>query len=170
MNSNVADVANANAAVAAPAVEQAAAQHVADQTVAAPDLGEAVTGSQTGFLDKVKEFLDPSTIMERIKSHKDILLAMALYLGAGFLVGFLLKKYFKIVLIIAIPLVALFLLAQFDMLSVVFNWTKLRETFGIQPLPALDTTLLENVWAWTKGNVALALSGAVGFFIGLRLG
>src|SRR5579872_6118166 len=78
--------------------------------------------AQPGMLDTVKEKLNVNNIMEKIKSSKDQLFEIGLYAGAGFLSGFLLKKYSSYVVVLVLLLVGLGVLNQMEVINLTVNW------------------------------------------------
>ena len=91
-----------------------------------------------------------------------------MYLGFGFLIGYVLKRFSAFVLIIVLTLLALFMLHQFEIINLSLNIDKLREFLGIGQ--ATDANILCIYWAWAKENIILLLSFFIGFLIGIRLG
>ena len=57
-----------------------------------PMMNESNT-SQSGMVDSIKNFMEPSTIANTIGVEKNTLIDACLYGAIGFLVGFLIKKY-----------------------------------------------------------------------------
>lgn len=136
------------------------------------DLSEmAPSGTQQGMLDTVKEKLNMDNIMERIKSSKDQLFEIGLYAGAGFLSGFLLKKYSSYVAVLVLLLVGLGVLQQMQVVNVVIDWNKAHEVFGINAVESVSAdSVIHTVWSWVKANMAISISYLVGLFIGLKVG
>lgn len=135
------------------------------------DLSEmAPSASQQGMLDTVKEKLNMDNIMGKIKSSKDQLFEIGLYAGAGFLSGFLLKKYSSYVAVLVLLLVGLGVLQQMQVVNVVIDWNKAHEMFGINAVPASADSIIHTIWSWVKANMAISISYLVGLFIGLKVG
>lgn len=135
------------------------------------DLSEmAPSATQQGMLDTVKEKLNMDNIMGKIKSSKDQLFEIGLYAGAGFLSGFLLKKYSSYVAVLVLLFVGLGVLQQMQVVNVVIDWNKAHEMFGINAVPASADSIIHTVWSWVKANMAISISYLVGLFIGLKVG
>ena len=120
------------------------------------------TQTAANWLTKVKSSLH----LDSLSSNK--LIEIGMYLGFGFLIGYVLKRFSAFVLIVVLTLLALFLLHQFEIVNLSLNIAKLREFLGIQQ--ATDSHLLCAYWTWAKENIILVLSFFVGFLVGIRLG
>ena len=133
-------------------------------------LGPAPAPVQTAsFLERMKHYLNPKNMMETISTSKDKIVEMGMYLGIGFLAGFLLKKYSKYIIILLLCVAALVVLQQFEILTVVFNTTKIQEVFGIKT-STMDADLFSVYWHWIKLNFSIVLSFSIGFLLGLKVG
>ncbi len=121
------------------------------------------------FLERMKHYLNPKNLMETISTSKDKIVEMGIYLGIGFLAGFLLKKYSKYIIILLLCVAALVVLQQFEILTVVFNTTKIQEVFGIKT-STMDADLFSVYWHWIKLNFSIVLSFSIGFLLGLKVG
>ena len=127
--------------------------------------------AQPGMLDTVKEKLNVNNIMEKIKSSKDQLFEIGLYAGAGFLSGFLLKKYSSYVVVLVLLLVGLGVLNQMEVINLTVNWDKANEIFGIKAVSNVSAdSLIHTIWAWIRANLTISISFLVGLFIGLKVG
>lgn len=122
------------------------------------------TTQSAGWFDKVKSSLH----LDKYQFSTNKLIEIGMYLGFGFLIGYALKRFSAVVLIIVLTIVALFLLHQFEIINIAVNPEKIREFFGIKQ--AVDENLFAVYWAWIKDNIFLVLSFIVGFLIGIRLG
>lgn len=133
----------------------------------------AQQGSQViervGLIDRIKTQLNTETIMDRLRTSKNKLIEMGIYLGAGFVVGFLLKRYAQYVVVGILCLIGLVVLQQMGVLEIVINWDKVQEVFGIQVVPN-GANVMNVYWEWIKLNFTLVLSFSVGFLLGLKVG
>jgi len=117
-----------------------------------------VKGSAEGFIEKVK-------------MSKDRLFEIGLYAGAGFLSGFLLKKYSTYVGVFVLILVGLGVMQQMEVINCTINWDKVSEVFGIQVAQTvIPDNILTTIWEWVRLNMVISVSYLVGLFIGLKLG
>ncbi len=123
-----------------------------------------------GVVNTVKEYANPQGLMEKLHMSKERAIEIALYGGIGFLFGFLFKKCSTYLFIFALCIVGLIALHQFELITVVVNWGKLYQVFGIQQVTVTEGNALTLVWEWIKANMVITLSLAVGFLGGLKLG
>jgi len=122
--------------------------------------------SSLNWFDKlVKQFN-----LEKFDISTNRLIEIGIYLGIGFVTGFLLKRCFTYVFIALLTLVGLFVLHQFDIITITMNTAKLQELFSIKQTVTVDTNLLVVYWEWIKLNIAIVLSFSIGLIIGLRVG
>jgi len=121
------------------------------------------------WLDRMKSSLNVDTMVQKLRMSKGKLIEIALYFGAGFLTGFLLRKYAQYVVVGIVFIVALAVLQQLDILSIVINWNKIYELFGMQPTTP-GTQALGSYWEWVKNNFLLIFSFSTGFLLGLKVG
>ena len=136
--------------------------------IASP-LSDMVGQSQNqSMFDKIKSFLNPKQWMETISHSRDTLIEMGMYLGIGFVVGFLLKKYSKYLLVVLLCVAGLVVLQQFEVVTVVFNTAKLQELFGIKST-TMDADIFSVYWDWIKLNFSIVLSFSIGFLLGLKV-
>jgi uncharacterized membrane protein (Fun14 family) len=125
---------------------------------------DAQAQASVGWLAKIKSSLH----LDNFQFSSNKLIEIGMYLGFGFLIGYILKRFSSFVLIIVLTLLALFLLHQFEIINLSLNIDKLREFLGIQQ--AADSNILCAYWTWAKTNIILVLSFFIGFLIGIRLG
>jgi len=130
----------------------------------------SVPAQSASFLERMKYYLNPKQLMQMISASKDKIVEMGLYLGVGFITGFLLKKYSKYVLVVLLCMAALVILQQFEVLTISFNTAKIQEVFGIRPSTTMDSDLFSVYWHWIKLNFAIVLSFSIGFLLGLKVG
>jgi hypothetical protein len=123
----------------------------------------AASTATVGWFEKVKTALG----LDKLHITTDMIIQGCLYLGAGFLVGFLLKRLSTYLLAIVLSLVFILLLTQVGWISMVINTNKIQEFFGLQASD--QTTVLVALWGWAKAHVAYVLSFGIGFFIGLKV-
>lgn len=129
-----------------------------------------VQADMQGLKEQVSSSLSPQSLLEKIKSSKDKLIEMGIYLGIGFLAGFLLKKYSKYVLTLLVFVGALVVLQQFELITIVVHGEKVQELLGIQSTTSMDANILAVYWEWVKLNFAIVLSFSIGFLVGLKVG
>lgn len=108
--------------------------------------------------------------IDKLNISTNRLIEIGMYLGIGFLTGFLLRRCAGYVFVVVLSIVGLFILHQFEVITITVNPVKMQELFGIQQTVTLDTNVLMIYWEWIKLNMALVLSFSIGLLIGLRLG
>lgn len=98
----------------------------------------------------------------------DTIIEICTYAGGGFLVGFLLKKYFRMGIILIVLLVAAgWALVEFDLITI--NWGNAQNLTHVAPSDTLGN-VLANLAFWVKAHLVIVVSGLVGFLIGHKAG
>jgi uncharacterized membrane protein (Fun14 family) len=124
----------------------------------------------TGLIESLKNAMQPEAIANKLGMDKNMLIDIGLYGAIGFIMGFLLKKYSEYFIALALLIVGIVVLQQFDYISVSINMPKIHQMLGLEPAPVVGdkygTLLLE----WIKANIAGSASLVVGFLIGLKVG
>jgi len=123
-----------------------------------------------GWFETLKEKLTIDALLQKFKLSKNKIIEIGLYLGVGFLAGFLLRRYFKYIVVIIAIIVGFVFLEKSGVIHITVDWTRFQEVFGIQISQKIDGGLLSKYWVWIKDNVVVAVSFSVGFFIGLKVG
>jgi uncharacterized membrane protein (Fun14 family) len=124
---------------------------------------------QVGWFDKLKASLNIDGIVEKIRESKGKIFEIAIYLGVGFLIGFLCKKYAQFVIVLIVFIIALVVLQQLEVIQITFDWMRLQDLLGIQST-ITGSDSISFYFEWVKVNIWLVLSFAIGFFFGLRVG
>ena len=134
--------------------------------------GDSMDSAKTelGLFDTLKQRLNPTAVMKKLNLTQEKLIDMALYLGIGFLVGFLIKKYDKFIFVAVLLIVGLILAQQAGLVSITVYWYKIQEFLGARPLEPIEGSFFSAYWEWAKANVILVASFSVGFLVGLRVG
>lgn len=133
----------------------------------------ADAGSQSGgVLQTIKEKLHLDGMLERVKSSKDRLVEIALFLGIGFIAGFLFKKYSSYVIVCILAVIGLGVLHHLGVITIMINWDRVTEVFGIQAAQQTMSAdnLIATVWEWVRLNMVISISFIVGLFVGLKVG
>lgn len=127
-----------------------------------------MNSSTQGLFEKIKHNLNPSYLKEQILHNRDILLAIIIFFGLGFLSGFFLKKFSHYC---AAFIVLLLILAGLDYSGFIImkiDWNFVQSTLGVKPLVP-QSNYVEALAEWAQANFLALVSYAIGFFIGLRL-
>lgn len=122
------------------------------------------------LVSTVKNNFSVDGIINYIVQSKDVILEMGLYGLLGFAVGYLLKRYSGFIVTLALVIVVLVVLNQFNLVTIFLNWNKLYEYLGIQPALVSTDNLIAIGAEWARTNVIVVASAAIGFLIGLRAG
>ncbi len=92
----------------------------------------------------------------------------AVYFGLCFSIGFLVKKYFKVIFICLA--ISLFVILGLDYLKMlVIDWESIKSSLGISASMDLNA-MITGFFDWIKAHLLLFISSVVGFFIGYKLG
>lgn len=117
--------------------------------------------------ESVKFRLNLDAVAAKIGLTAEQMLEIGAYLCIGFFTGFLFRKYFRflffLVLLVGLTVFGL------DYLHVApVDWAALRALFGLQQVASVDT-VFNTVVAWVRANLAIVLSGTIGFLIGYKV-
>jgi hypothetical protein len=123
---------------------------------------------ELGWFDRLKNSLQLDTIAEKLNLSKYRLLDMALFLGIGFLLGFLWKRYANYFIAMLIFVAVLIIFNQLDLVNLRINWIRLQECCGVQPAVE-DADILAMLWGWAKMNVMIIFSFIIGFCFGAKV-
>lgn len=130
----------------------------------------AVAEQPAGWLSSLTHSFNFDDFLQKFNVSTVMLLEMLVYVGAGFVAGFLFKRYFKQV---AVGLVLFFLaikgLEYAGIGALSLNWVRIREIFGFEQGATLETIIKAQL-AWMQGHVRQTISVAVGFLIGVKVG
>lgn len=131
------------------------------------------TVAQPGLLDTAAKKLGLDGFMQKLNISKPMLIEIGLYLGLGFVVGFLLKRFSKLFLVLVLTLLFLWFLQHMGIMLFVVNWQRVQELVLGQPSLSIMSSqpdLGSMAWNWVTTHVAAVISFSVGFFAGIRLG
>lgn len=136
---------------------------------AATALPESITTTSTSLIDSLKNAMQPEAIANKLGIDKNMLIDISLFGAIGFIVGFLLKKYSEYFISMALLVIGIVVLQQFDYLAFSLNMPKIHQMLGLESTAAVGgygMLLVE----WIKSNVAGFISLTIGFLIGLKVG
>lgn len=133
-------------------------------------VGKQMTDQAVGLVDRVKVWFNGLGILQRLQDHKQLLIDAGIYLGIGFVIGLVIKRYLKYILLVVLFMVALTILEQFNIINIGINWPKIQELFNIQHTVSFDDAVLSTYKAWLQDNVWMVLSASLGFLAGLKVG
>jgi uncharacterized membrane protein (Fun14 family) len=121
-----------------------------------------------GWFGTIKE--KSASLFDKIRDSKESIIDVALYAGLGFLLGYLVKRFSSYLIMIAIFIVIIVALQQFEVIFVAVNWAKIQSALGMQPVATADASFLSSCWEWMKANVLISVSFIIGFLLGLKFG
>jgi uncharacterized membrane protein (Fun14 family) len=120
------------------------------------------------FIDTQAESLQAESFVERLKENKALIITIAISFGGGVLFGWLLKQYFKYVMIAIAIVIGVLVLSYYGVLTVIVDWDKIHSMMGLNSITP-DSSLWATLMQWVKEHVAMSVSFAVGVLVGLRL-
>jgi len=123
-----------------------------------------------GILETIKSSVQPEAVANKFGIDKNLLIDVGVYGAIGFIIGFLLKKYSEYFISLALLLIAIVVLQQFDYISLSFNAAKIHDALGLQGMPMSADACGSLFWEWVKSHVISSSSLLVGFLIGLKVG
>lgn len=123
---------------------------------------------QEGLIDTIKDFFNPTKLVEKLDLTKPKMIAMGIYFCVGLALGFLMKKYANFLIAAAITVGCVVLLHYVGFLDIAVHTDRIQALFGIQ-LPSLQGDLSYHAWEWVKQNVAVVVCFVVGFLIGMKV-
>lgn len=120
------------------------------------------------FVDRTKAFLNPENIGQKLRDSKDTIIYMILYGMAGFLVGYLFKRYVTVIIIFGLGCAFVVALSYLGLLNMAIDWSKVYSVLGIQQSDVSTDTMFGALFGWVRANTAISVALALGFFFGLR--
>lgn len=140
------------------------AEHLTDS------VGQEMTHQAATIIDRIKDWFAHLNILPRLYEHKQLFIELGIYLSGGFVLGLIIKRYLKYILLLVLFIVTLVILEQFNLISVSVEWSKIQELLNIKQGLSFDEGMFNTYIAWIKANVWIVLAASVGFLAGLRLG
>ena len=129
------------------------------------------TLQQQGILETVKDKVNVAALVEKMHDSQGLILNGFLFVGIGFLCGYLIKRYINAVITLILVLTALFVLQQFEIITVTIHWQMIYESLGIaQIMKLVDDNVAPFVFELAKANVLLVVTWVIGFLVGIKIG
>jgi len=122
---------------------------------------------QSGWLDSLKQRLNTSSFSQKIHQNKHFLVELAIYFGAGFLIGFFFRRFAKVAVFAALAFIIMYVLQQMNVMVIAINWNSVEQFLGIQ-FTQPNADFLSMLWEWVRTHIWLTLSGILGFYLGLK--
>lgn len=120
----------------------------------------------TDFLTHIKNFF--TQIIDKLKNSNYMVIDLVIAFGFGFLVGFLVKKFSQLMLLLTLFIIGLIILQQFDLISVSCNVSQVQSILGVKHVPT-SVEFLPLCWTWIKIHAAVSISFVIGIILGLNL-
>jgi len=125
----------------------------------------------SGFVESAKNFwntFDLKKWAEDIGGSSAEAIQAAVYFGLSFAVGYLFKKYFKLVFICLIFSVFLIKALEYGKFLTI-DWVAIKAMFGVGE--ATDFNVVFNgYFDWIKDHLLFFIASVVGFLVGYKLG
>lgn len=124
-------------------------------------------GNKTGvFLEALR--LKIAHMLETLELTPNKIIEICSYIGVGLFVGFLLKKYFRLVLFFVLFFAGLvWALSEFNL--VVINWDCAQNLAHVTPNDTVGS-LLTSTAHWVRQNLVIVVSSFFGFIVGYKIG
>lgn len=129
----------------------------------------------TTLMDHIKNFwntFDLKALSEKIGGSSAQAVEAVIYFGISFGIGFLFKKFFRVIFIsLIVTGLLVFILSYNNMLTI--DWNAIKAFGGFTPeadFHVIVKSLGGQLVDWIKVNVIAAVAAAVGFLLGYMLG
>jgi hypothetical protein len=131
----------------------------------------AVNQSVSNALETAKKFvagIDLKKWAEQIGGSAAEAIEAAVYFSLCLGVGFLFRKYFKI-LFASLVVAGFFVLGLEYLKFITIDWMSIKATLGISA--GMDASaMVQHFFDWIKAHLLLFIASVVGFLIGYKLG
>jgi uncharacterized membrane protein (Fun14 family) len=118
--------------------------------------------------ENVRSFFRVDELAKRFDMSNQKLLYAAYFFMIALLIGFLIRRHIRDILLCSLAVAAALILLQgFDLISI--DWFYIRTLTGIDPQTTLGG-LFSQFIVLIKSNVVATLAIVVGFFIGYKIG
>ena len=129
---------------------------------------EPTASEHISWFDKLKNSLHVEKLIEKLNLSRYRLLDIGLFLGIGFLIGFVWKRYANYFIAGLLFIAVIFVLHQLEILYVHINWIKIQECCGVVPVVE-NADIFAMVWNWAKLNIVIIFSFFIGFCFGAKV-
>lgn len=128
--------------------------------------GNVSDSAGMSWLDQLKQRFD--NYLNSLDLNTDRIIELCTIMGIGFFVGFLFKKYSRLVLAaLIIFILGVLALEKFNLLAV--QWINVKSLLGVQTNTSVGT-LFDSYIVWLKAHLLSVISGFIGFLVGYRVG
>lgn len=122
------------------------------------------SSAQTSWLEKMQEKV--TAVFNSFDFSLNSLIKLSLYFAVAFFVGFILKKFGKLLFFLLISCVLLFVVLHYLGIAT-FNGAQLQAYLHIQPTETLDQ-IIQGYYLWIKNNLVVSISVALGCIVGYK--
>lgn len=131
---------------------------------------EKEAGFLQGIVEKTKEFFAQFDIEGWYDYMRSSPLGIAImsFVG-GFAVGFLFKKYFKLLFFCLLVTGGILLFLHYNKI-ITLDWQAFQNIIGVDAETMKVETVFQASWQWIKQNALVAFFAFVGFLFGYKLG
>lgn len=129
---------------------------------------DVASTQQEGLMESMRQYLNPTKVMEKFDLSKQRIIEVGIYFGVGFAIGFLMKKYANFLIAAVITVGCVVALHYVGLLDITFHMDRVNAWFGIT-MPSVQGDLFYHLWEWVKSNVILVVSFVIGFLIGIKV-
>jgi uncharacterized membrane protein (Fun14 family) len=127
----------------------------------------AVAVGVKGWMQSISSALRIDWLEKKMHLSRGSLIEFIICFAFGILIGYLTKRYAKLILAAVCFVAILVVLQHFNFISIGINWGKLQ---GLSASPVSEPAGLFSVlWDWVKMHVGVVLSFAIGFLAGFRI-
>ena len=131
----------------------------------------AMPESVTNAVESGKKMLggfDLRKWAEQVGGNSAEAIEAAIYFGLYFGIGFLCKKYFKLLLVCGV-FAAFSILALEYLKFLTLDWASIKSSLGISA--GMDfNAIITHCFDWIKAHMLLFIASTVGFLVGYKLG
>ncbi len=126
-----------------------------------------------GFFGQMGNFLGALQVklvnlMQKLELTPDNIIETCSYLGVGFFIGFVIKKYLKMFLgFVFLFLVTIWALDGFNLIMI--NWNHFQSLMHIAPNDTVGS-LMHAITCWGKQNLRMVVGGLIGILLGYKIG
>ena len=107
-------------------------------------------------------------LWEKVNLSSETFVRFGTYVAIGFFAGFLLKKYFNVMVFLLLS--AILIVLGLEYLGIVtIDWISMRAVLGIHANVTVGA-MLTSWFIWIKMHLTMVIAGMIGFIIGYKLG
>lgn len=110
-------------------------------------------------------------LIDNLQLSRTLFFDMALFAGIGFLTGFLMRRFAAYLVAFVLFGIALIVLQEMEIIMLHVNTGKLFQVLGVPASSNISNELIVPlVIEWVKTHMIVAITGVIGFLLGLQAG